>query len=608
VTTSITSFDGHAINDGTVYAAFFRIDDRVKRRTVGTSILTPAGKHPALTATTRTEALLPVRIQILSGTLQDKQDELDKWLRPGTTGDLIASFGGVSRKVSCAVQEVIPYDGSPNLYTAILIAPDARWLSAATTSDTFATSTTATNDGNIPATDAIITVKPKTAKLAADDWLYRRQVVVANRTGNAFVDWAIELTGGGWDHKAEVTALRSQADGDDVRVIIDGEDSPRWPGESGTVQFDQVNTILWANVTLSPGYGSELLTAMASASVPAVGSQIEFPSGTLADWPASGTMLIDDEAVGYSTATLGDSKDTVIVTERGARNTTAAAHSAAAAVWWVERDITIIFGHTTIGAPDDQDHRKPMINVTTSTNDEHQWLEFAHDTDPRSMQWSRVQRTRDSQSDLIISGGGEPVTDATMEYAIGGPVAGKPSFNGWAMRVPSGTRYGSGNHAMSTTGMTVADTLFANWFGIDGDGNEANVLNSGLGNIGTSGTHLSDEPAAPLYALEMSARNAVVTNSPDGTEDISPGSGAIAAGEQLTQSFDVPDTVGRFAYIDAIAVKVKVNTGGVILDVVIAQDDGTGTFVYLTPGQSYTVTSGTYVWALVTLAERRSPT
>lgn len=1016
MTTSIVSFNGRAINDGTVYTAFFRVDDRVKRRTVGPSTITPAGRHPILTATTRTQAVLPVQIRIQStASLQDRQDELDKWLAVGTTGDLVVDFGDDRRRLECTVQEIVPYDGSPNIYTAVLLAPDARWKSAwtecydagglkvsgneitdttratgtegdgasdvdrvgvwegttniatnggfesgtgawitfgtnsiavsteqakfgsqslkctvgntnrmalyggvmsasttysvsiqvyipsiwtgvvnpaftiahtaatsavdfeqnadvtikdqwqpmscrvttdssvadvgveigfpsggtatqfiyldglqiealnhptpyvetdgstdsrsdarvristasldetqswvafraragftedpsgtqvhppaylfhwyddannrielryddrtsgtgvwrlirrgggsgstsgavsimaletgqdvtvvaawtasglqlsvdgsafATLAEAFIPALSATladigseggtadhwdgdvywfaagtgtltdadaatiaaygnaypdtwpdaadhcltwvandlatdttylsveNIGSVPATDAVLTIQPLEAKAGTDDWIYKTEVILANRAGNGFGDYAIEVTGGGWDHGAEVAAGRSLSSGDDVRLIVGGEQRARWSGGSGTTDWDQTGTLIWGNFNLSPGLEAELLTAIASGGSPAVGETIEFVSGSLAGWPASGTLLIGDEAIDYSTATLGDSKDTVVVVSRGTRNTTAAAHSAGVSAFWVEHRVQLVYGHTGAATPDSEDHRKPLITLSSSSNLEHVWTEFSHDTEPRSMQWARVRRVRDSQSAKMLAPGGEPTTAAVIRYSSTGPKAGKPAYNGWLRPVPSGTRYGASNHPMTVSNLLASPSIVAQFYGIDADGSEVALLNEGLGVTDVNASTDADDPDAALYSMEISARNGIVVASPGGEYnydtlfgiDISSTDGRVSSGTALAQRFTVPEALSDVGYIDKIAILARSEivaqfgaNNTATLDVSIAQDDGAGGFVNIATAQidvNNTSLFTNYLWYTATLSER----
>lgn len=421
----------------------------------------------------------------------------------------------------------------------------------ADTSQTSPYGFTTRNNGTATEDAPVLTVRPISAKAAADSWIYKREVIIANRVPNAFADYAVCLTddgaSGGWDHAAEVTAGRSLSSGDDVRVLVDGVETPRWVGTS-TAAWNNIDTLIWVNLSMSPGLIIDELDAAITAGSPATGGVLEVKHGSTEGFPESGALLIDDEVIEYT----GKNSHQFTGITRGARNTTAASHSATDSVYFVERRVQIIYGYTGASAPDDRDERKPMIDLTNSTNDAHQWTEFTS-SDPRSMQWQRVLRDRDRQRDKILA----PVTETpagtvemALEYQSKGPTAGKPNYNGWLMGCPAGTKNPTGTFCSST--VSVPARMILNSYVVDGDGNEILFREQ----LSASGTMTLANGADPFYSVEFSGRNGVVVSTPTSTE--SGPTTITTGGAQMRQVFTVPPSLDGPAYIDAVIPELRV--------------------------------------------------
>lgn len=453
---------------------------------------------------------------------------------------------------------------------------------------------TVENAGNAEDDQPVIRLQPITQKAAANSWIYKREVIVANRVENAFADYALCLTddgsGGGFDHAAEVTAGRSLASGNDVRVLLDGVETPRWDGGGSASSWNDMDLLLWINVTLSPGLRAELDAAVTAGS-PANGGDLSVIPGGTAGWPSSGALLVDDEVILYE----GITDDAFTGVTRGVRNTTAASHSAADICYWVERRIQIIYGYTGASAPDARLDRKPLLNLDLSDNTFHQWPTFASE-DPRSMQWTRVLRDRNRQKDRILAEGPTAAADLTaLSFAFDndGPSAGLPNFNGWRRPIPAGTKYPTGTFVSSTA--TVPDTMILNFWFVDGDGNE--VLHREQ--FSASGTTTAVDGASPYFAIEFEGKGAHVVTGPTSTEIADTTISTI--GNREEQLFTVPDGFGKAAYIQAVSLRLKCTaTGSVDLSIrIVKLDDATGTFVGLTVETKTVTASGSYAWIFV---------
>jgi len=480
---SILTFDGHAINDGTNYDAWFDVGDSPYSRQITPVIQRPLSRIPRYMRRDIQERIIPVHVSIKTD-LAANREQLEEWFAPGEAGELVVAYEGTDRALTCVVTRFISYDGSANRFTAVLLAADPEWHSPSVqnvSQQQTASGATwdVTNDGNAVESRAVITLQPRTAKVAADAYLYKREVIVANRVARAFANYALDVTDSGLDHAALVTATKSQADGDDVRVRVDGVEVPRWFHEHASHDANSAATRVWINISLSPGKFAELL-ADVTAGTPADGSDLEVVRGGTSGWPRSGAFLIDDEIVEYDgvSESNANGRASFLNIKRARRGTAAASHSAGDILYWVERRVQIVYGWSAATAPDAFPERKPMLDFTSSTltNEQHEYLDFAHETDPRSMQWARTYLSRDDQGQLVRAPSGTPAAAMTLEYDQDGASVGYPNYNAWTRDFPSKT---DGNIAITRV---VDNTMALQVIGTDEEGNEVRgtPANNGL--------------------------------------------------------------------------------------------------------------------------------
>lgn len=438
----VESFNGTDIQTAT-YAARVLQPDQIENRAISPVVVRPSGRNGRFLRSDVQPRIIPVHITILSGTMDTEQAALGQIFTLGTVGELVVTYNSVSRALTCRVERTIPYDGGNRLFTAVLVAEDPEWHSASAQTNTQQQTVSATtwnisNAGNVADYRPSFKLQPKTAKTASNGFLYKREVIIANRVARSFNNYAFDVTNGGLDHATLVSGGKSQADGDDVRVRVDGVETPRWFGEHTDNDANSALTKIWINLTLSPAKTASLLSAITNVS-PANNGDLEVVKGGTSGWPSSGALVVDDEVITYTGITENNSNGRAAFTgiTRGARNTTAAAHDAADVCYWIERRILLVYGHTGISAPDARNEQKPMLNMAsnTLTNVQHEWLAFAHATDPRSMQWSRASKPYTAfADDNICQPTGSPAT--SMDVRDGRQVGYLPS-NVWERAFPS---------------------------------------------------------------------------------------------------------------------------------------------------------------------------
>ena len=282
------------------------------------------------------------------------------------------------------------------LHQISLLAPDGIWISddevqaAAWNIASSPDSEVFTVAGTHPA-KPVIAVTP--TALRSGGFAYRRFVTIYNRSEADFVDYPIELTGG-LNSAALVSAGKLQADGDDLRVYVDGKQAPRWLADMNTT-----STKVWVNLDLSPAVSLLLEGALGTGALSLLHFEATKASrNALKDLPRRGLLLIDSELFSYTD--VDATNYTVSGVKRAVKWTAPAAHADGASVRWIEHDIRLVYGNSIIAAPTQSDKSRPMLNLGASSNTSWDFDEFAAFQVPtpetpnkRSGQWVPARHT-----------------------------------------------------------------------------------------------------------------------------------------------------------------------------------------------------------------------
>lgn len=305
-----------------------------------------------------------------------------------TASLLVCDAAGREWYAEAKVNEHLLENGA---HTITLVAPDGVWISAAEVEAApwaIAASPATqilTTGGTRPARP-LIQVTPTALRSAG--FAYRRFVTVYNRGDADFVDYPLELTGG-LDTAALVSAAKLQADGDDLRVYLNGKQAPRWLAGMNTSA-----TQVWINLDLSPALSLVLDGALGTGDLSHLPFEATKASRTaLRALPPRGLLLIDSELFAYRQVDVNQHR--VSGMRRAVKWTSAAAHASGAAVHWIEHDIRLVYGDASAGAPTQSDKSKPMLDLGASTNTSWVFAEFAafqvstpQAPNKRSAQWA----------------------------------------------------------------------------------------------------------------------------------------------------------------------------------------------------------------------------
>ena len=379
---TIQTYAGHNINDYTgstgTYATIIEGDGQALSVFPSQAVLTDRpGAFPGYIRTQPTDRVITLLIAIPNFT-QTNFETLASWFDPlnGTQWLAAVDDAGKHRQISCVAESFTWV--APAQWKVALRCPTGVWeatdadeqslgpFAINDSGDTF----TITGNGDTRAYPKFDIIAQGVAISASDGWNKRRRVVIVNRSELPLYD----PVGDGYPILLCDLSTLSITPGNDVRVLLNGVDQPRW--------IDGNN--LWVLLQFRPRKTFVLADAITSTS--AIGDLTVSNADGLAGWPASGFFLIDTEAFQYDSIT----DTTIHVTHRGALGTTAATHGLGATSYWVEHPyLDLIYGYTFASNPSAPDDLKPVIDLSSSDNNHWVWpsTPYLNANDRRAAAW-----------------------------------------------------------------------------------------------------------------------------------------------------------------------------------------------------------------------------
>lgn len=361
----VKTWDGNSINDGTYYQCVLRESfyglPVVKVGGAGRN-----GRWPVLTGIERSGRVLELDVYIKTTTsLSTLQNQLLRWFDPETevSKKLVCEddAGGGDRYVMgiCQALEEAPRSAGMHYHAMIVVDGDVRWRKVTASSSTWTITATGgtktiTNSGTDEAYP-VLTITPTAAK--STGYGYKRFVPVKWLASAGYINYPVDICNDGFDTATLIGASKMQADGDDLRVFVDGAEKDRW--------LDGINTSttkVWINLSFQAAQDATLKTAIAASGAI---TTIEV-NESIVDFPASGILLCGSEVFTY-TGKSDTSKRFTGVT-RAAKGTSEAAHAISATVDWIQYDVWILYGNASSTAPVTDDNYKPAFALASSTN------------------------------------------------------------------------------------------------------------------------------------------------------------------------------------------------------------------------------------------------
>jgi hypothetical protein len=353
----------------------------------------------------------------LEGEIEPLRDQLNSWFRPNDFifRKLLAEDLDNGNKEwyleGYPVTPPLAADGSPTTYSITLALKQPYWLENEDNTDTWIiTSDTDTNvivnTGNMPAlpTFTITAIEAKSSNGIAHKDFY-----AIHTSGWGASKIPVDITGGGIDTAAQVTAGRMLASGDDVGVSLNGVYVPRWAGGDG---WNGANTTIWINMSFTAIPNMTLLDTLDGSTLPA-SIRLQCPSSfngvqlTNLVMPQNRTIKVDDELITYSTYNfdLNTKIATLIPTSRAAKGSDIDTHSIGAAALIIENEVWLTYGNPDAATPVIDDTEKPIFDLAESTNDIWKYYEFGDTTNLRTGAPIKngIAKTRQGNGPVVVA-------------------------------------------------------------------------------------------------------------------------------------------------------------------------------------------------------------
>jgi hypothetical protein len=347
---------------------------------------------PIIAGINRDVYRLRLIIRIVGSDRDTLRAQLFEWFDPDDEDPqtLVAqNHDGIQMSVEALCEELQVYGDQRHdegFVVNLVVDGDTRWRKTTATTES-AWNITGSGDtvvvNNSGECDAypVLTITPTANRTAGNGFRYKRWVSVIWRAERSATRYPMLL--GKIDTATLVSAGKVQSDGDDWRVYVDGEEVDRWLGEVGVAQFNQATTRTWVNMDFEPAASVDLKTAIDGVSAI---TEIE-ADGDISGFPSSGILLIDDEVFVYTQRST--KSQTFLGVTRAAKGTGAGAHTAGDTIYWLQHEVWIYYGNSTLSAPDVDDDYKPAFELDTNSG---RWLwdyeEFGEDDGLRAAQWT----------------------------------------------------------------------------------------------------------------------------------------------------------------------------------------------------------------------------
>lgn len=394
----VVSWNGHSINDTTNYVSGFNPGTAWGLPTLNPKLAKRDGFWPLVGGFERLGRQLRILTRITGANKRTLRDQLLRWFdsEDETPKQFVIEDedGTNDRYVYAVCDEVVPIEVSgiahrDTFLILLTVHGDVRWRSTSETSDNW--SITASGQTNVVANggtdDAYprFEIEPTSGKAGGYD--YKRYIDVVWLAPGAMEKYPFQI---GPVDTATLTTAKMQADGDDLRMFVDGVEVPRW-----LVDMDTANTYIWINADFAAAADGDLQAALAGSGTI---DSIEIGEG-IYDWPDTGLCMIDSEVFSYTARDLFEEKLTGIT--RALHETSMAAHSVGATVFWIQHEIVMVYGNSSATAPTTNYEDEPMFVYSTSDNEHWQYTDFGHFIYPK-----RPGRWEPTEAVTIQSPGG----------------------------------------------------------------------------------------------------------------------------------------------------------------------------------------------------------
>lgn len=243
--------------------------------------------------------------------------------------------------------------------------------------------------GNEPALP-IIKITPISAGSNDFGFTHQRFVTIINNSPNAFVNYPVDITGGGLNTADLISDGKMLSNGDDCRIYINGVDVKRWFGGGG---INNASTTIFVNLSIPGNTNMTLGDGIAGTGDIAIITMENTAANQamFANLPLSGNVKIGNEIFVYTAKSLTyNSVNGLYLTgvTRAQKQTAEEAHSSTDVMYFIP-EVWLYYGNPNIAPYVVDDTTKPIIDLATSTNSQHDYEEFYSLDGKRTAIWKK---------------------------------------------------------------------------------------------------------------------------------------------------------------------------------------------------------------------------
>jgi hypothetical protein len=359
-----------AINDGTNYKASLTLDNQAQAGADVVEVVR-AEESPAYGGKVFQSRTWKLTVSVTGGSIETLQNlfdyrQVDQVPFVVTDMDTSADYYIYATPAKTPPTLVPPY-----VFKVTLYSNGDPWRKVTPTTSTTQctaspTSIVVSNGGSYTALP-VFQITPKTAKTGG--YTYARYVTTYNQTDKTAKGYPVDVLGGSFNHAALVSGGKALASGADWRVLVDGNPVEYYAKGGG---FNSTTLRCFINLDYSPKAEAVLATSITSGAL----TEIEIaPSADAVAFlqklrtAPNKQFLIDNEIFIATSSQYTPTASTYKITgvSRAQRWTTAASHTAGAAIRWLEHDIIVQYGNAAATAQTNGTANAPMFG-DTSTN------------------------------------------------------------------------------------------------------------------------------------------------------------------------------------------------------------------------------------------------
>lgn len=395
---NVLTWNGYDINDDVSYVTGLT-SPVLGNAPVQAQTVARHGRFPLVGGVARPDRVFMLTVIVVSATPDTARASL-RTIFETESGEIktlvIEGDDGTEQYVQAVCEAFYEEDEVGNVFFAMLrVHDDPSWQSTALQTDTETVTAsdqewTITNAGDQIARPTI-TITPTTTQPNTN--AYRRFVAV-NWRGDGAANYPTDIMNNAFDTAALVTGSKMQADGDDIRVLVNGVAVDYWLDDINTD-----NTSVWVSLNWQKAVPMTLAAAVAAS-----GSVETIDVNEAIDaLPSSGILLIESELFLYSSKNNSLKRFTILA--RAAHGTAEGGHSASTAVAWIQHRIEVQYGNSSLTSYPSLARTEPIFDLTASTNAVWDYLDFGEISAPAELPvWQRPGTWQRAPSYALANG------------------------------------------------------------------------------------------------------------------------------------------------------------------------------------------------------------